>query len=274
VSIEIGIKLLEAFGKAVGYLGGGKHAEAVAKAQIIGNAKGTIEAIELFRNAGYDFLAERAMQQATITDVANVAATLINDGADPELASPDWIRNFYDKCRLTSDEEMKILWAKVLAGEVNSPGAFSKRTVNLVGELEKEDAQNFTKMASFVLLEREPFLFITNYNLPFFKRAGITHASLLKLQDAGLLDSETFGGYSIQDAPSELIFRYFENAVKLKRIAGRRDVFFVPSVFMLTTSGKQLYPVCGPEKNPQFLQYLVDHYNLVSSQGWTAEILL
>lgn len=30
---------------------------------------------------------------------------------------------------------MQTLWARILAGEANAPGKFSKRTVNLVGSL-------------------------------------------------------------------------------------------------------------------------------------------
>jgi Protein of unknown function (DUF2806) len=47
----------------------------------------------------------------------------------------DWITNFFDKCRIVSDEEMQQIWAKVLAVEANKPGTYSKRTVNFLSSV-------------------------------------------------------------------------------------------------------------------------------------------
>jgi hypothetical protein len=46
----------------------------------------------------------------------------LTEAATPEKLEDDWITNFFDKCRLISDEEMQTLWSKVLAGEANAPG--------------------------------------------------------------------------------------------------------------------------------------------------------
>ena len=57
-----------------------------------------------------------------------------------EAMSDDWIANFFDKCRNVSDREMQDLWARVLAGEANTPGSYSKRTVNFLTTLDSEEA--------------------------------------------------------------------------------------------------------------------------------------
>ena len=44
---------------------------------------------------------------------------------------------------------MQILWARVLAGEANAPGTYSKRTVNLLSDFDKSDAELFTKLCGF-----------------------------------------------------------------------------------------------------------------------------
>ena len=61
----------------------------------------------------------------------------------------DWMANFFDKCRIISDEEMQGLWAKVLSGEANAPGSYSKRTVNFLASMDKEDAALFTALCGF-----------------------------------------------------------------------------------------------------------------------------
>jgi hypothetical protein len=49
--------------------------------------------------------------------------------------------NYFDKCRIVSDNQMQILWCKVLAGEANSHGSYSKRTINLLGSIHREEAE-------------------------------------------------------------------------------------------------------------------------------------
>ena len=51
-----------------------------------------------------------------------------------------------------SDEEMQNIKSQVLSGEANSPGSFSKRTVNLLSDLDKKDAELFQTLCRFVWL--------------------------------------------------------------------------------------------------------------------------
>ncbi len=52
---------------------------------------------------------------------------------------------------MISDEQMQALWAKILAGEANGPGRFSKKTVNIVASLDKSDAEAFTTLCGFAI---------------------------------------------------------------------------------------------------------------------------
>ena len=56
---------------------------------------------------------------------------------------------FLDKCRIVSDKEMQSLWSRLLAGEANTPGTYSKRTVNFLSDFDKSDADLFTKLCGF-----------------------------------------------------------------------------------------------------------------------------
>ena len=70
----------------------------------------------------------------------------LNQETQPESMEDDWIANFFDKCRIVSDSDMQTLWGRVLAGEANAPGTYSKRTVNLLSDFDKSDAELFTKL--------------------------------------------------------------------------------------------------------------------------------
>ncbi|MFC1592622.1 DUF2806 domain-containing protein [Chloroflexota bacterium] len=56
------------------------------------------------------------------------------------------------QCRIISDDDMQMLWSRILAGESNSPGTYSKRTINALASFDKVDAELFTKLCSITFL--------------------------------------------------------------------------------------------------------------------------
>jgi len=103
---------------------------AEAEAGII-RAQGEIEVTDLQRRAMHRFIAEEGKKQENIESITYQAIPLLEDKSKPQQMNDDWIANFFDKCRIVSDEEMQRLWAKVLAGEANSPGNFYEEDCQL-----------------------------------------------------------------------------------------------------------------------------------------------
>lgn len=91
----------------------------------------------------------KVKKQENIEQITADATRKLNEDAKPENIDNDWIANFFDKCRLVSDREMQSLWSRLLAGEANEPGTYSKRTVGLISSLDKSDAQLFTNLLTF-----------------------------------------------------------------------------------------------------------------------------
>jgi len=119
-------------------------AQAEAEADKV-RAISQIEITDLQRRALHRFLVEEGKKQNNIETITQKALPSVSEQATPQNIEDDWITNFFDKCRLISDSEMQNLWAKVLAGEANAPGKYSKRTVNLLAGLDKADAETFAK---------------------------------------------------------------------------------------------------------------------------------
>ena len=76
-------------------------------------------------------------------DITAKAIPHLNEEAKPDAMEDDWVANFFDKGRIVSNPEMQSLWARVLAGEANIPSTYSKRTVNLLSDLDKSEAELF-----------------------------------------------------------------------------------------------------------------------------------
>ena len=148
------------------------------------------------RAAFFRLIEEEAVKQSIMQNIVLKAIPNVDsDNARPEDMEDDWIRNFFDKCRIVSDEEMQNLWSRLLAGEANSPGSFSRKTVNLLADLDKRDAELFQNLCRFkwvVLGRMEPFVFDPQHEI--YNRYGITFDSLAQLETLGLIRFDNVAG--------------------------------------------------------------------------------
>ena len=78
---------------------------------------------------------EEVQQQANMESIIQKSLLEVSEEATPENIEQDWLTYFLKHCRLISNDKMQNFWAKILAGEANSPGAFSKRTIMVVSTL-------------------------------------------------------------------------------------------------------------------------------------------
>ena len=119
-------------------------AKAEAEAEVI-RARAEIQVTDLHYRAFHRFLDEEAKRQANMEEVTQKALPQLDADAKPEAIEDDWLTHFFDRSRLVSDDEMQQMWSRVLAGEANRHGTFSKRTINFLSSLDKSDAEQFMR---------------------------------------------------------------------------------------------------------------------------------
>ena len=137
-------------------------AEAEAKVLDI-RARAHAEARELLRVEGpldggelkiSDGITERIQYQehkrlTNMQAVVGRAAVDLEDKDVPEMEPDhDWVARFFTEVQDVSSEDMQVLWAKVLAGEVERPGSTSARTLGLLKDLDRATAGLFAKFCS------------------------------------------------------------------------------------------------------------------------------
>jgi len=183
--------LIEKISDAVGGIFKPYQIVRVAKAEAQADrirAEGQIEISDLQRRAFHRFLNEEASKQKNIEEITQKALPLLKEESKPNEVEDDWITHFFDRCRLISNDEMQSLWSKVLAGEANAPGTYSKRTVNFLSGLDKSDADLFTKLCSFSwLIEQEINLVVFNVRDKIYTDHGIYFEMLFHLEAIGLV---------------------------------------------------------------------------------------
>jgi uncharacterized protein DUF2806 len=104
---------------------------------------------------------------------------------------------------------MQHIWAKVLAGEANSPGTYSKRTVNFLGSLDKQDALLFTKLCGFGWQIGNVAIIIYDNNNPIYTGAGINFSVLSHLDDIGLISFQHLTGFKRKGFPKQISVFYY-----------------------------------------------------------------
>jgi len=238
-------------------------AQAEAEAEKI-KAVAQIEIIELQQRAVVRFVAEEAKKQANIESITRKALDELNEDAQPQDMEDDWIVNFFDKCRLVSDEEMQGLWAKVLAREANSPGKYSRRTVNFLSSMDKSEAMVFTHLCSFAWSIGTIVPLVYDIGNEIYVKKQITFSSLKHLDEIGLITYNDVTGFAQLECPKVLKTFYCGTPINVEFKKDIDNKLPLGKV-LLSRTGKELAPITGSRPNPEFLDYVLDYW---AKQGY------
>lgn len=229
-------------------------AKAQAKADLI-RAQSEIEITDLHRRAMHRFVEEEAQRQNNMEDITEKAFSKLDDDSDPSKMDDDWVTNFFDRSRIVSDDEMQELWAKVLAGEANAPGTYSKRTVNFLSDLDKRDAELFQNLCSFgwIVGSFTPLVFDSQADI--YNQKGINFNSLTHLDSIGLIQFQNLAGFQRTGLPKSFQVYYCGQPITLEMPEQEGKDLPIGKV-LLTQVGKELVPVCAAPGVDGFIEYV------------------
>lgn len=233
-------------------------AQAEADAEII-KASTKIKIADLKRRALHRFINEEAKKQANIESITQKALPAIEEKAQPEKIEGDWITNFFDKCRLISDEQMQNLWSTVLAGEANSSGSYSKRTVNLLASFDKRDAEWFAILCSFVwYLKDKPHPMIYDLKDEIYINAGLGFSRMKHLETIGLISIEPSDAmdFGQVNQPSNIVVNYHGTRMNIKFRREKNNKFITGQV-IFSKAGEELAQICSSPPRDGFVDYIL-----------------
>lgn len=173
----------------------------ITKAVLISNAKKTI--------------AEYSNQNSIVQHaIANM-----NQTAHPESVENDWISQFMDKARLVSDADFQLIWGRILAEECNIPGSVPRSLLHILEQMDRNDAEKFTKLASFSVYVIEDNtrnyspVVIEKHLRDYYTKHGIDFDSLIDLQALGLIKASVgmfTPEYCSTCSTSPIVVHYYE----------------------------------------------------------------
>lgn len=143
---------------------------------------------ELASRAKHRLLLREIEGQENLESVVEHAYTALPNAVSGAPVDETWRRKFFQEAENICDEEMQLLWGKVLAGEVSAPGSYSHRTLSVLCELSAHEAEIFKNVCSLAMTEghialpgHDPGRALS----PF----GISYENVMSMRDAGLISS-------------------------------------------------------------------------------------
>lgn len=237
------------------------------------------ELAELRNQAELRTYVESLRHQQNLNTIATKAAYFLSEEARPSDIDQDWLDDFSDKSKRCGKEEVQTLWARVLAGEANKPGSFSKRTLSILRDLDKDSAQHFAKLArslwaiETVCQERENQIQLIPINKePITDKDSeeqLSHDSCAELASQGLIvfDISTF---YIQVDSELAILRYFERSMEVVFDESGRSI--TCGRFALTKSGRELIEIVEEQPINGLFETMVERLNKMGTTKSVREI--
>ena len=143
--------------------------------------------VELLKLKGQEEIANyiSARESRKMNNVKSVVEKATSHFIEGEKVSDepvniDWTNRFFSIVEDISDETLQDIWGRILAGEVKQPNSFSLRTLDLLRNITKEEAELFVKASRFYI--EKNFIYTEEFALSL-------HEALL-LGEAGLINSE------------------------------------------------------------------------------------
>ena len=149
---------------------------------------------------------------------------------------------------------MQALWGRLLAGEANKPGAFGRRTLELVATMEKDEARLFTSLCGFTWKIAGVVPLVFDDLVEVYNKAGIDFETLTHLDAIGLVRFGAPTPFSQTKLPKNINVSYYRRRASLEFPADSDNNLNIGYV-IFTLAGQQLASIAGSKSNEEFFTY-------------------
>ncbi len=226
-------------------------AEAKAKELII---MGEAES-DLLERTKARFVVQETRRQENIEQIVEKSILYLEAKVSDKPVDEDWRTRFFNKAQEISKDEMQDVWAKILAKEVTTPGSISYRTLDVVSNLSKTEAELFEVACSLASGYKKIFKFKGNFA---FKEFGLDYKHIVILRDAGLIHENDLLKESLNVIPDKKVaYQVIGNKVyeiTFTQLPTPVAVQFDQLLF--TNSGKELCELIKKDLNEKYFDKL------------------
>ena len=210
----------------------------------------------------------------TNTVNAMLKADSVVDWSKVDLSqfNPEFRRRWISEASNVSDETLQDLWARLLAGELESPGSVSNDTMSIARDLNKERAGEFQILCSAALYSGGTPVIVVGCGNPganSLRPYGLSYEVLMRLAHHRLIindmnsrrnfaETVSHPGFPVRQGESTWLLRWSGDTKPNdapRRISG----------ILFTPAGEELFAVVQKTPNPA---YTVAMLEVLEKDGW------
>lgn len=186
----------------------------------------------------------------------------------------DWTTRFFNYAGDISNEEIQGLWGRILAGEIKQPKSYSLRTLDILRNLSKEEAEVFMKFASlaiksagasFILNFKKEKLLEEKYLLYFSDRLLLEELGFMTANDLQYKISKT------ENESKQSVFVIGNMCVIFEKLAQKPEQQL--QVLAFTKIGQELLNLVSATPELDYIQLLATKLNRQNGSIKYARIL-
>ncbi len=217
--------------------------------------------IDAFTKAAFVSSYKRMVKEyASCAKTIRMAEPFISDDAQPEKVEEDWFAFFFDKVKIVTNEAVLKMWSRILAGEVNKPGSFSRSLLHTLSIMSSAQAELFCNISRFCMYEYKnedivhPLIFIAS-NVEAYKNSQITAEGLFELENLGLIQCDFKDEFVFY---KKKVLRFGNKVLEIHGDPDNQDKIKAGNV-KFTDNGLALFSIVGEP----YKEYRVDILNFV-----------
>lgn len=177
----------------------------------------------------------------------------------------DYFDKFFESASMVSDEDMQLIWAKILAGEAVEPGKYSFRFLEMLRNLTKEEAEVFLKASRLIVNDGESYFLCIQEddNTYFYEKYNLYFSDFELLSECGLINtsSRVLNISKFDEEESS----WLANKNEVLHITNLQDNFKIYN-YPLTRMGIQLLNLIEEETSTEFIVDLGRYYQELLSE--------
>jgi len=186
---------------------------------------------------------QETKKQLNIESITGFATEELKDEQpiNNEPLDEDWTTRFFKIAEEISNEEMQALWGKILAGEIKQPKSYSLRTLELIRNLSRIEANTFMKVANFAISTGNTnFIFKGNNDDLLSKNYNVHYGDIALLIEIGLIQPGDFVNFQLlqQATDSQTVFTT-GNTIIVSKIKANCPTIQIP-INVFSNSGGEL----------------------------------
>jgi hypothetical protein len=232
-----------------------------------------------------DYL-EKRNRRTRVVEIAAQEITQSPPSADTDaLIDDDWLAFFKGKVDQLGTEEARLLFGKVLAGEIKQPGSFSKRSVGILAEMGPAVGTLFDSLCNISTVISKQHVRVVTLGMGdvgenSLEEFGLPFEALNDLIDAGLIFSEydTFVGMPLaaMGQPFELGGAYYRLEVTETReteantIENRTAALAAVPGVTLSATGRELRAIVAKKTVQAYVVKLAESFAEQGFDLWKA----